>query len=199
MAVNDIYVVKQFGQYLGQQCLNTYFYRQVTVLGDTDAFGLWEAMDSAILSELVGCVVTGYTVDQVEVYQILSPTDYYTGTPSNSVGLRSAVASSLAPSSQAFSYRSNRAGAGTRRSYKRYSGMVDTDADGNGLAVAFTSLAPVTNLQAALGAVISAGAQSTYEPVQVAASWVAGLLVTVNFTIASWDAATLTTQTSRKP
>lgn len=199
MAVGEFYVVKQFTTYLGQNMLNQYFYEQVGESGETDAKGLWLAFDDDIMSTWSGTIGTGVDCPNVEVFQIAEGSDFHSEQPTNNQGTRVIVGAATLPSSVAFSYRSNRAGAGTRRSRKRFSGMDETDITGNALTALFLAITAVGDMATKLGAVIQQGANSNYKPIQIAAGWAVGFPPTKNFDVPTWDTAVLSTQNSRKP
>ena len=198
MAVGDIYVVKQKASYLAQQILNVYYFEQTTEVGDTDAFALWEAFDNDILTNLVPLVSDNYFVTSVEVFQIAEPEDFFEQAPTTNQGLRVIAVNDLMPSYVAFRYRSNRAGAGSRRSYKRFAGIGDADVNANGLSGTFLGLPNISLLADALGSAISAGAQSVYTPIQVKSGWVLGFAPIKNFVITNFELPVLTSQVSRR-
>lgn len=197
--INDIYVLKHQTQYLGQFMLNQYFYQQLTDDGDGDAFGLWEAFNDDILSVWRDTISDEVTTLNVEVFQIADGSDFFSLMPADRDGTRDITAAALMPSSVAFSYRSNRAGAGTRRSRKRYSGMGEADLQGNVLSTAFEDLTAVIDLGVALGGTVQAPADSIYKPIQVASGWAVNNPPTKRFDITAFEAAVLSTQNSRKP
>lgn len=199
MAINDIYQVKVFQTYLSQNVLNVYFYRQITTGSPDNAEGLFEAVDAQILSEQMQIMNNSYDVPAMEVFQPAVPTDFFTARPTNDTGLRVVAGGDRSPAFVAFGYRSNRAGPGTRSSFKRYAGMIDQDMDGNLLNPGFTSLPQVIALQAALGADIDDGASGAlYEPVQVKHPVLLNVEPTVNLDIDSWFDPYLTSQVSRR-
>ena len=101
----------------------------------------------------------------------------------------------------AFEYTSNRDGAGSRRSHKRFAGLAEADTDNNALSASFLAITEVTNLRNAMAQTIDDGqtVPTAFVPVQVKAGWKAGFAPTVNFEITSWQDPRLSSQVSRKP
>lgn len=199
MAIGDIYILKMFQTLYSQQMLNVWFYEQVTAGTVDDAEGLFEAFDSDILVEWAGVVTSQVDVTRVEVFNPEIPTDFFDGTPTNNQGTRAAGAGTRSSSYVAAGFRSNRAGPGSRASYKRFSGLSETDMDANSLQASFLDLPAVGNLQAAMANVIElSGADSSYKPIQVKHPVPLGIPVVVNFGITSWSVPYLTSQVSRR-
>jgi hypothetical protein len=199
MSVGDIYVVKQHSTMFVESMLNVYFFRQQSQVGGEGAEGLFEGVDAAIMANWIDCVHTQITTTNLEIFAILNPTDFFDATPDNSVGTRTVANIDREPSWVAFSFKSNRAGAGSRSSFKRYAGLQNADISGQLLDTTFVELAAVEALQAALGNAVASVAGSTFVPIQVASGWKVDVSVTENFLLTDWQSATLTSQVSRKP
>ena len=194
------YCVKMFQTLYSQQLLNVFFYRQTVTGSPSDALGLFQAFDEDVLSDFVGCVLDQLDIIRVEVFSPEDPTDFHDGTPTNDQGTRTAAAGNRSPSYLAFGFRSNRAGPGTRASFKRFGGLQEPDIDANSLATGFTTLAAVVALQAAMAqSITSGGSGGIYVPIQVKHPVPLGLPVVENFLITSWGVAFATSQVSRKP
>lgn len=198
MPVNTIYVAKLFGEMLGVDTLNVFFYRQLTDAGGDGADGLHQGINTAVLASLVDCVYTGMNYPNLECFSIVVGSDYFSAQPSNNVGTRTIPNAERQAPWAAFSYKSNRAGAGSRSSYKRFSGLGEADTEGGGLSSAFKALVPVTDLQAALGNIVISTAGSNYVPIQVKSNWKVGFAPTENFILTDFQAAFYTSQVSRK-
>lgn len=199
MAVGDVYLLKMFQDFFSVKCLNVFAYQQQNAAAETDALGCFTAFDQSILINWKSSVVSQVTIPNVEVFQIASPSDFKDGAPVNNAGTRAAVLADLMPAFVAASYRSNRNGAGSRRTYKRFTGLKDVDVDNNALSVAFLALPGVIALLAALPLPIANATGSTYVPVQLKSDWVLGAAPTINFPITSYSQPTLSSQVSRKP
>lgn len=198
MAVNDIYVVKQFQNMFNVAILNVYFYRQLSVVAAEGSAGLFEGFDDGLLSQWVGTVHDQMSTLNVEVFAIATPEDFTSGVPTNSVGTRAIENVDRQPPWSAFSFKSNRSGAGSRSSFKRYAGLQDEDISGLVLTDSFLQNQSVIGLGDELGDEQVSGAGSTYIPIQVKSGWVVGVAPIENFTLTNWQAPTATTQVSRK-
>lgn len=199
MAVGDVYAVKMHTEFLLQAMLNVFYYRTQVQVAAEGATELFAEFDADVLSDWDGTVIDGVTLPLLEVFKIADPFDFFSAVPVNNQGLRADIATERLPSWVTFSYKSNRAGPGSRSSYKRFTGMTEDDQQANVLSPAFLALAPVLALQSSLAADLTSPAGSIWEPVQVAGGWVLGSLPTVNFAIDNWLIPTLSSQTSRKP
>ncbi len=199
MAVGDIYVVKMFQEQFLESILNVFYYRQLTQIASENANGLFEGFDAAILANWAGCVIASISVINLEIFQPLVPTDFIDGVPTNNVGLRPDISLDRLPTFIAFSYKSNRFGAGSRASFKRFAGLEEADINANSMSPAFLALAPVIALQAALGNAVASVAGSTYVPIQVKSGWKVGFAPVENFILTTWAVPTLSSQVSRKP
>lgn len=199
MAVGDIYVLKMNQELFTQAMLNVFYYEQTTKLGSDDAANLNEAFNAFILQEWQGCVGNGVTIPFIEAFAIANPSDFNQVTPAINTGLRTAPSDQRSPGWIAFSYRSNRNGAGTRSSYKRFGGIFDTDMNANVLDSLFLAIPSVGALQISLGNPVTSIAGDVYKPVQVKSGWQLGFPPIKNFDITSWFTASLSSQVSRKP
>ncbi len=200
MAVGDVYCLKMFQTLYLQNVLNVFFYRQTLPGTPDDAEGLFRAFDEDVLSDFVNCVLNQLDIIRLEVFDPSNPTDFFDGSPVNNVGTRVAAAGNRSPSYLSFGFRSNRAGPGTRASFKRFAGLQELDIDANSLQPSFTTLPAVIDLTAALGvAITQGGAGAVYQPVQVKHPVPLGIPVIENFEITSWSVPFATSQVSRKP
>lgn len=200
MANGDIYCLKMFQTLYLQNVLNVFFYQQDGIGTPEDAEGLFEAFDVEVLSNFVGCVADQLDVIRLEVFRPEVPSDFFDDAPVNNQGLRSPPAGQRSPSWAAFGFRSNRAGPGTRASFKRFAGLLEGDMDANALGSSFTTLTAVVDLQAAIGANIDNGTGGAqYRPIQVEHPALLDVPTVKNFDIQSWGTTFLTSQVSRKP
>lgn len=199
MGLGTFYCLKMFGTLYAQNTLNVFFYEQASSGTPSDAEGLFEAFDEDVLNHWTGSVLNQTDIIRVEVFAPSDPSDFFDGVPVNNQGLRAAPAGERSPSYAAFGFRSNRAGPGTRASYKRFCGLAEEDMDANSLQPSFTGLAAVVALQAALGTVISqAPTGALYKPIQVQHPVPLGFPPVKNFDITTWGTAYLTSQVSRR-
>lgn len=199
MAVGDIYVVKMLGTFLLQQSLNVFYYRTNFQAGGDGAPELFTAFDTVIMSEWAQTVIIGVTVPALEVFATNNPTDFFTAAPANSIGLRPDLATDRLPSWVTFSYKSNRAGPGSRSSYKRFTGLQEDDQQANVLSPAFLAIPAVDDLRIEMGNLLASPGGTLWEPVQVNSGWTLAIPPSVNFVITDWLDPTLSSQTSRKP
>jgi len=202
MALNDIYVLKMFQEEFSQALLNQFFYQQTSPDGTVGgAQSLFNAFDGNILTQWEAVVISQLSIPNVEVFAVLTPSDYFDATPFNNVGLRTAADSVALPTWVAFEFTSNRNGAGTRRSHKRFAGLEESDVDNNVLSSSFLGFSALAALQVAMGVTISDTEviPTSFSPVQVKAGWQIGFLLTKNFDINTWQTARLSSQVSRKP
>lgn len=200
MAIGDIYQLKMKQLYFTQDILNVFYYRQTVEGTPTPSFStqLFQGFDLNVLSVWQGAFSTSITIPEVEVINLPTPSDSFLGTPANNVGTRAIGDNLRAPSWIAAGFKSNRAGAGTRSSFKRFAGLAEIDIDDNVISPAFITLA--AGLQAAMGDIIPTPQASVFEPVQVkSATVIVGFQPVFNFVITDWLAAVLTSQVSRKP
>lgn len=198
MAANEVYYIKVFSRLLGQAILNTYAYKQVTGVAALNAAQLHNLFNSFVQPHVRGIAPDTMDIDNVEVFSINNPTDFHDGPPSNTTGARAILPADMLPSYTAFGFRSNRAGAGTRSSYKRYAGMGEGDVDGNDLSAAFKIIPSVVSLTVALGTGFVGGAGEIFDPVQIKSGWLLGVPPVVNFFITSYAVPYLTSQVSRR-
>lgn len=201
MAVGDIYVIKMKQVYFTEVILNVFFYRQnsIVVPGLTDADGLFEAFNRLVLAQWDDMVNTSISITELEVFSIEFPVDNFVGTPGNDVGKRVIADNLRAPSWIAAGFKSNRAGPGTRSSFKRFAGLGEVDIDDNSISPAFIALAGTQGMVTLMGIPIATTGGSEYTPVQVKSGWVLGVAPTENFVLTSWIDPKLTSQVSRKP
>lgn len=199
MAVGDVFVVKMKQTAQGQEMLNQFFYEEKVTASSDAAFDLFDVFNLQVLVEWIDCVQDDQKITALEVFNIGTPTVFREAVPSNSVGTRAATNATRVPTWTAFSYKSNRNGAGTRRSYKRFAGLLEVDIDYNVLSATFLAIAAVSNLQNQLGTQLVGAASGEYLPVQISAGWIPGVTPIVNFGLVSWQDAVLTSQVSRKP
>lgn len=199
MTIGEHYSLKVFGDYLGEAFLNTFTYRQTAGANPNEAAELAQQFDASLMFDLTGCVGDQVNFNRIECFSIETPTDYADITPVNNVGLRAIGTALRTPSWMAFGFRSNRAGAGSRSSYKRFCGLGETDVEQNVLAAAFLALPSVPLLQSALYQTMIFGGVNTWVPVQLKAGWLIGFPPVENFAISAYALAYLTSQVSRRP
>jgi len=201
MATGDIYAVLMKQVYFTVDILNVWFYRQSFDASPalSDAEGLFDAFDTDILANWDGMVNASISIPELEVFRIADPSDNFIGTPTNNVGTRPATDNLRAPSWVAAGFKSNRVGTGTRSSFKRFAGLMESDIDDNVISPTFIAIAAVQALKTAMSVFVSATGGSTYLPIQVKSGWILGLPPTENFVISNWLDPKLTSQVSRKP
>ena len=200
MPVGTIYCVKMEGTIFSQEMLNVFFYEETIPGVPDDAEGLFDAFDQFILAQWKFTVTNQVDILNVEVFAPLTPSDFHDGQPANNKGTRTAPAGERMSSYNCFSYRSNRAGPGTRSSFKRFSGLMESDQDANSLSASFLAIPEVGFLADNMGGVIDDGAAgATYKPVQVKHPVPLFFAPVKNFDITSWGGAFATSQVSRKP
>jgi hypothetical protein len=193
----DGYVIKVQSVLLAIDCLNVFYYQQAGGTGDK-AEDLFDEFDVTVLGDLVGCVVNDFDIQAVEVFSINNPDDFHSGSPVNNTGLRTFTGNERQAAWACFGYKSNRAGAGSRSSYKRFCGLLENDSNGGGLSSAFLALTPVDDLQNSMADALLLPAGTAMVPVQVKSGWLVGSAPTINFDISSWQTPIYTTQVSRK-
>lgn len=198
MAINEVYLLKVFAQFLGQQVLNTYGYQQTAGGTSNPAASLTSIFDAVVQSIVTGIAPDTMTFSRVEAFSIANPSDYSDRAPAFATGVRAILPANLQPSYVSFGLRSNRAGAGSRASYKRYAGMGDGDMDGNDLTAAFLGIPSVVSLPGILATTLVHATGDTFKPVQIKSGWTLGFAPVVNFLITSWAIPYLTSQVSRR-
>ncbi len=198
MAVGEHYSLKLFGNLLGQQFLNTFAYRQTSGVQPNEAALLALQFGLDIQFHLAACVGDYCAYTRIEAFSIETPTDYSDDVAPVPFGARIFAVDGQPPAYVAFGFRSNRAGAGSRSSYKRFCGIGDTDMIGNELEASFLALAPLAFLQTNLGDPLAHGSGVTFVPIQLESGWIPGGLPIENFTITSYGDAYLTSQVSRR-
>lgn len=199
MSVGEIYVLKMKQESDNVAILNQFFYKEIQAPTLGSAEELAKTFDSIILAEWAGSVVDAISCILVEVFAIETPTDFFELSPTNEVGLRVSTPATLMPTYMAFSYASNRDGAGTRRSFKRFAGLLDVDVDGNSLSSSFLSIDAVGDLRALLGSNLIGATGGVFQPYQIKAGWKAGFVPVEHFALPDWQIPKLSSQVSRKP
>lgn len=199
MAVDDVYVIKMKQIANQQEMLNQFFYVVSVDEGSDGAKELFDEFNTDILADWKNCVQDDQKITAVEVFNIGVPTKFWEALPSNNTGTRAATNTTRVPTWTAFSYRSNRNGAGTRRSYKRFAGLLEVDIDYNVLSSAFLAITDVEDLRNMLGTKLTGVSGGEFLPTQISAGWVPGITPLINFNLTSWIAPVLTSQVSRKP
>jgi len=200
MAFNEVYQVKMKQTYFTQDLLNVFYYRQNAAGPAVPSYAeqLFDAFDANVLSVWTTAINTSLSVTTVEVINLPSPSDTYEGTPTNNQGARAIADNLRAPSFICASFKSARAGAGSRASFKRFAGLAEVDIDDNSISPAFVTLA--AGLRSAMGQILTSAQGSSFTPVQVTSATVkVGFSPVVNYTIQNWFDPTLSTQVSRKP
>lgn len=199
MAIGEHYSLKVFGTYLGEAFLNTFAYRQTAGADPNPALGLATQFDASVLFDVADSVGDQMFFNRIECFSIESPSDYHDGPSANPQGLRVFAGGTSSPSYLAFGFRSNRAGAGTRASYKRFCGLGEVDVTDNSLGTTFTSRPSVVALRSALAQSLSYLGVNTWIPVQLKAGWSPGIPPVENFPITAYGVPYLTSQVSRRP
>ena len=199
MAVDDVYVIKMKQIANAQEMLNQFFYAVSVDEGSDGAKELFDEFNTDILADWVDCVQDDQKVTSLEVFNIGVPTKFWEALPTNNTGTRAATNATRVPTWTSFGYRSNRNGAGTRRSYKRFAGLLEVDIDYNTLSAAFLAIPEVDALRNTLGTKLVGVSGGEFLPVQISAGWVPGVTPVINFGLTSWQDPVLTSQVSRKP
>lgn len=198
MTVGDHFVVKLFGDLISQEFLNVFTYRQTAGSAPLPADDLGSMIDTSIVARLANCIGTYVGLNRIETFGIENPSDYDDRAPTDINGNRSFATENVPPSYTAFGYRSNRAGAGTRSSYKRFCGLGETDVTGNTLAASFLVLEAAAGLQDILSSALIHASGNVFQPVQLRSGWVLGTPPIENFTILAYGVPYLTSQVSRR-
>lgn len=194
MAIGDIFEMRLRGNYLGQNTLNVYHYRQTAVGSGGNAGNLIGAFNTIIMPLLADALNEDAHWTDYVAFNIQVPTDYFEFPATITAGDRE-VADDAAPSWVVATVQYNRFGAGSRYSYKRHSGLLLGDVDGNSLTSSFVSL--LTPYAAASDGPIS-NAGHTFEPVQVKSGYTLGEAPVVNGTIVNYVGIKLGSQDTRK-
>lgn len=196
MAVGHVTVARLEGNYLGVNWANVSFWRQITAGCADETVTLWNLLDSSIADETATFANDQVNFLSLHTTNIDAPSFDINQPPTTIVGQRVTTENEPAPSFIAASIRFNRFGAGSRYSYKRIVGLLESDFDGNAL------VSPATTLLNAIGSAYSENLSSggcTWEPVQVASGWTLGVPPTVNGVIQAQNGLFLSTQNTRKP
>jgi len=200
MAVGTVYRVVLTSTLFGQVCTNVFHYGQLAGLtaGAPDLLG---GFQTNVLDAIADMLSEEVDFTSLLVVSIGNPTDYAEDTsPTPGEGQRSADSTTTLPSNVCVTFRSNRFGPGSRYSYKRFSGILEPDVDGNNID--FASLTTAAAVATALGALISWGT-GLYEPIQVRGGMVLGyspVPADVHGRVDDWEVkTTIGSQNSRKP
>lgn len=196
MAVGDIYYLKLRQLYLGEDCLNVFYFRE-TVSGTAlnDAAALAETWDAQILPDLALCQSEDVAYLDIETAVIANPTVFYNHIPTTTAGDRTTL-TDTAPSWMCASLRFNRNGPGSRYAYKRFTGLLVEDINENQL-VSGTATLFTTNCQSMRNPISGFG--FTWVPIQVKSGWKLNTVPVENFVINTLLGARLGSQNSRKP
>jgi len=160
MAVNDLWSVRVTQVQDGQDCLNQYFYRELSTPSSTPAWlALAVAFNGTVIPslQLVQSTDLGYT--NVDFFNLDDPTEFGTAT-TTAVGL---VASEALPPFVAWSFRLNRITRAVRNGYKRIPGVPESfQANGTATTAAIVLL---TNSAAILaGTLTESGGSGVWKP-----------------------------------
>lgn len=199
MAIGEHYSVKLFGLALAEQLLNVFAYRQTSGVALQAAQDLAFEFDQHVLGSLIGIIGDYMSLPRLETFAIETPTDYDDRVPINNVGVRNIGFSERPPSYLAAGFRSNRAGAGSRASYKRFCGMSEDDSDANALTATYLALVLASGLSNSLSLTLTAASGNVFVPVQLKSGWIIGGTPVENFEITSFGTPYLTSQVSRRP
>lgn len=198
MTVGDVYTLRLKSTALGQECVNVFYYRTTVDAGGASAANLVGIWDDFVQQWVAGSVGDYVAFNEIEAFAINNPVDFVSTIPPFPTGSRAIGVASQSPTYAAFGMRSNRAGAGSRSSYKRISGLGEGDMEGNSLTALFLGIPAVVNLQANMAALLAGAGGNFYEPVQVKSGWTLGVAPIVNFVITNWGIPYLTSQVSRR-
>lgn len=194
MAIGDIWQTRLEYTYLGEKCVNVFNWRQADGDPALTAGNVLEAFQVQCLSAIADIMDDSVVYNRILCVNMNTPSNNAEeNTPTPSTG--GLADKTPAPAFIAVSYRSNRAGFGTRYSYKRFAGMVLEHFDGDQWTTAamtlFATVTPFLDAISYLGTDLIA--------CQVKSGWHIGIAPVHNFDCTSWTAQTnLSTQVSRK-
>lgn len=198
MTIGEHYFVRLFGTVIGQQFLNTFAYRHISGPGSDVAEDLVDQVNNQIVAALAQCTGTYNDFDRLEGFSIETPTDYFDRVPLPLQGSRTILTAQMPPSYTAFGFRSSRAGAGSRSSYKRFCGLSEDDSDANDLTATFLALVVTSGLKQKLEEVLTGLAGNIFQPVQLKSGWTLGVPPIENYAIVQYGLPYLTSQVSRR-
>lgn len=164
-ALGDLLQLIDNQVYLGQQILNVYYYRVVSITGLADGYlsainGYWEEQ---VLESILQIQASQLEHVSREWKNLSNGIDLFvdgTVIPGESVHSDSA----LLPSFISAGFILRRESLATRNGYKRFAGLSDTDVDGNEWTGTATQ---ITDIEEALAADLTGGLVSIVEPVIV--------------------------------
>lgn len=194
MAVNDVYKCTLRGQYLGEEWVNVFFYRQTAVAAGNQAILLWQRFDATVADDYADWANTEVSFLELEILNMRVPTEFTSVQPTKTAGQRTATAGE-APSFLTGTIRFNRNGPGTRFSYKRLVGLCEEDIIQNGLSSA--AVTALTGIGTLIRTTLINGL-ATFIPCQVRHPVILGVNPTVNFDLNNVTAVRLGTQNTRK-
>lgn len=201
MAVGDIYQVRFFQQYAGEDCMNVWYYRMTSgsSLAPGNATHLWSAFDNLVLAALEDLQSVEVTYVSMDTLNLRLPSDYFSFNFITRTGLREPEegADFPAPTWVAWSHKSARPFPGTRSARKRFAGLYETDMSINQLSGSFQALGAIGTLNSAMAADLTNTGDS-FEPVVVKRPIVLGTNPPVSYVCDSWSLVTkLSHQDSR--
>lgn len=193
MATNDVYRLTLRTAYFGRLNYNIFHYVQATNGVGVAAQQLWNGFQADVWPHIAAVLSSDVDTPYVQVVSYPNPTtDNYESAPTPGTG-------SLSPSAQmiprwVLSMRSSFGGPTTRRSYKRFSGIVEQMVAGDAVDAAYATA--VGTLANALGDTIGGGG-ATFTPCQVPSNSEYGVNPTINRLVTDWSFAGWATQNSR--
>lgn len=193
MSLGDRYQLTDGQLYLGQACLNVYYYQQLsTTLGN--AQNLVESFIGNVFPELIACQNVGLTHIVVTAINLDDPTDFGLVVPtSDFTGLQTGAG---APPFVCAAFRYNRASRAVRNGQKRIGGQSEIS-QGDGV-IDSEDLHLYTDLATQLGNHIGDGAGTEYKPVIMRKTVIAGVTTYTEFDLTSVTFTRISTQNTRK-
>lgn len=163
--LGDLLQITDFQTYLGQQVLNVYYYRVVSVTGFTNDgyIPLLEEFRDNVILAVVPLQSARLMHEYVEVRNLSNGVDVFT-LEIDQPGTNAAASTADLPSYVSYSFKLVRESLATRHGFKRFAGVPDTMIDGN----VYTSSTALTEaVEDALAADIVIGIATIAEPVIV--------------------------------
>ena len=191
MAVGDIYRLKDFQTFLGQQVLNVYYYRMSA--GSGGAQDLITAYLLDVLPNIVPFQTDDVTHTVIEAMNLASLTDFAQQSITSG-GQGQEVSQSSSPF-HAYGFRLVRTTRETRQGYKRYAG-VPSPAVVDGVITTPSIQASLSALEPVLAATIDDGLGQEFEPIIARIGLADAVLATNDVQAGVYYG--LTTQSTRK-
>lgn len=124
-SIGDIFQLVMKQTYLGQECLNVFFYRQISENTDPDitsAQALASAFDQDVCPAIAGIQIEACEFDTLEVINLFDPGDLNSRNIT-AVSTGAIVATDALNTFHAMEYRTSRVTRAIRRGFKRFTGM----------------------------------------------------------------------------